>query len=111
MLDDYSYANPTMSSWVLERFPRAAEMPQVRLYIKTDPKSSELDEFGYAKAAAGKDINVMVVEKSVMIKCGKQVATRTPLSEELEGLDSKIMKYRKYDIVDSFSATSSTASV
>ena len=101
VLDDYSYANPTMSNRVLERFARVIEVPQVRFYTKIDLKSGDT-EFGYAKAAAGKDINFMVVEKSAVIKFDKHVASRVFSPDELEALDSYMMKYRKYGIVELF---------
>lgn len=101
VLDDYSYANPTMSNRVLERFARVIEVPQVRFYTKIDLKSGDT-EFGYAKAAAGKDINFMVVEKSAAIKFDKHVASRVFSPDELESLDSYMMKYRKYGIVELF---------
>ena len=100
MLDDFSYANPTMSNRVLERFSRVVEVPQVRFYTKIDLKSGDGDEFGYAKAAAGKAINFMVVEKSAVIKFDKHVASRVFSPDELESLDSYMMKYRKYGIVE-----------
>ena len=98
VLDDYSYANPTMSNRVLERFARVIEVPQVRFYTKIDLKSGDT-EFGYAKAAAGKAINFMVVEKSAVIKYDKHVASRVFSPDELEALDSYMLKYRKYGIV------------
>ncbi len=101
VLDDFSYANPTMSNRVLERFARVVEVPQVRFYTKIDLKSGDT-EFGYAKAAAGKDINFMVVEKSAVIKFDKHVASRVFSPDELESLDSYMMKYRKYGIVELF---------
>ena len=101
VLDDYSYANPTMSNRVLERFARVIEVPQVRFYTKIDLKSGDT-EFGYAKAAAGKAINFMVVEKSAVIKFDKHVASRVFSPDELESLDSYMMKYRKYGIVELF---------
>lgn len=101
VLDDYSYANPTMSNRVLERFARVVEVPQVRFYTKIDLKSGDT-EFGYAKAATGKDINFMVVEKSAVIKFDKHVASRVFSPDELESLDSYMMKYRKYGIVELF---------
>ena len=100
ILDDFSYANPTMSNRVLERFSRVVEVPQVRFYTKIDLKSGDGDEFGYAKAAAGKAINFMVVEKSAVIKFDKHVASRVFSPDELESLDSYMMKYRKYGIVE-----------
>lgn len=101
VLDDFSYANPTMSNRVLERFARVIEVPQVRFYTKIDLKSGDI-EFGYAKAAAGKAINFMVVEKSAVIKFDKHVASRVFSPDELESLDSYMMKYRKYGIVELF---------
>ena len=101
VLDDYSYANPTMSNRVLERFARIVEVPQVRFYTAIDLKSGDA-EFGYAKASAGKDINFMVVEKSAVIKFDKHVASRVFSPDELESLDSYMMKYRKYGIVELF---------
>ena len=101
VLDDFSYANPTMSNRVLERFARVIEVPQVRFYTKIDLKSGDT-EFGYAKAATGKDINFMVVEKSAVIKFDKHVASRVFSPDELEALDSYMMKYRKYGIVELF---------
>jgi hypothetical protein len=101
VLDDFSYANPTMSNRVLERFARVIEVPQVRFYTKIDLKSGDT-EFGYAKASTGKDINFMVVEKSAVIKFDKHVASRVFSPDELESLDSYMMKYRKYGIVELF---------
>lgn len=100
VLDDYSYANPTMSNRVLERFARVVEVPQVRFYAKIDLNSGASNKFGYAKASAGKAINFMVVEKSAVIKFDKRVASRVFSPDELEDLDSYMMKYRKYGIVE-----------
>ena len=101
VLDDYSYANPTMSNRVLERFARVVEVPQVRFYTAIDLKSGD-SEFGYAKSSTGKDVNFMVGEKSAVIKFDKHVASRVFSPDELESLDSFMMKYRKYGIVELF---------
>lgn len=50
VLDDYSYANPTMSNRVLERLARVVEMPQVRFYAAIDLLSGEGDQFGCRRA-------------------------------------------------------------
>ncbi len=100
-LDDFSLANPTRSNKVLERFARVIEVPQARFYTKIDLKSGD-SEFGYAKNTAGADINFMVVEKSAVIKFDKHVASRVFSPDELEDLDSYMMKYRKYGIVELF---------
>lgn len=73
----------------------------MRFYTAIDLKSSD-SEFGYAKASAGKDIKLMVVEKSAVIKFDKCVASRVFSPDELESLDSFMMKYRKYGIVELF---------
>ena len=101
-LDDYSLANPTMSNRVLERFARVVEVPQVRFYTKIALNSGEGDQFGYSKAADGREINFMVVERSAVIKFDKHVASRVFRPDELEALDSYMMKYRKYGIVELF---------
>lgn len=100
VLDDYSLANPSMSNRVLTRFSRIVEVPQARFYTKVDLLSGEGDSFGYRKAADGRAINFMVVERSAVIKFDKHVASRVFSPDELESLDSHMMKYRKYGIVE-----------
>lgn len=101
VLDDFSAANPNRSNRVLERFSSIVEVPQARFYSKIDLRSGD-DQFGYAKAADGAALNFMVVEKSAVIKFDKHVASRVFSPDELETLDSHMMKYRKYGIVDLF---------
>ena len=144
VLDDYSYANPTRSNRVLERFARIVEVPQSRFYTAIDLLSGDDEQFGYAKAAGeyvltddtdidstktyytksgdsyvavespkkadiatyyelvgtGAALNFVVVEKSAVIKFDKHVASRIFSPDELENLDSYMLKYRKYGIVD-----------
>lgn len=100
VLDDFSLANPSRSNRVLERFSRIVEVPQSRFYTAIDLNSGDDDKFGFSKAAAGKDINFMVVEKSAVVKFDKHVASRVFSPDELEALDSYMMKYRKYGIVE-----------
>ena len=54
----------------------------------------------YELAGVGAPINFMVVEKSAVIKFDKHVASRVFSPDELENLDSYMMKYRKYGIVE-----------
>ena len=100
VLDDFSLVNPNLSKHVLTRFSRIVEVPQRRFYSKIDLLSGEAEQFGYAKAAEGKAINWMVVEKSAVIKFDKHVASRVFSPDELENLDSYMRKYRKYGIVE-----------
>ena len=150
VLDDFSYANPTRSNRVLERFSRIVEVPQVRFYTAIDLLSGDGDQFGYQRSegsyvptadtevdasktyytrsgsegsytytavasptksglsgyyeltGVGCAINFMVVEKSAVIKFDKHVASRVFSPDELESLDSYMMKYRKYGIVELF---------
>ena len=94
VLDDFSLANPNRSNAVLTRFSRIVEVPQTRFYTAIDLLSGEGDRFGHAKAATGADINWMVVERSAVIKFDKHVASRVFSPDELEALDSYMMKYR-----------------
>ena len=100
VLDDFSLVNPNLSKHVLTRFSRIVEVPQRRFYSKIDLLSGEAEQFGYAKATDGKDINWMVVERSAVIKFDKHVASRVFSPDELENLDSYMRKYRKYGIVE-----------
>ena len=100
VLDDFSLANPARSNRVLERFSRIVEVPQTRFYSAITLNSGDADQFGYAKAAGAADINYMVVERSAVIKFDKHVASRVFSPDELENLDSYMMKYRKYGIVE-----------
>ena len=100
VLDDYSLANPNMSNRVLTRFCRVVEVPQARFYTKIALNSGDSEKFGYAKATDGRAINFMVVENSAVIKFDKHVASRVFSPDELENLDSYMMKFRKYGIVE-----------
>ena len=100
VLDDFSPANPARSNRVLTRFSRIMEVPQARFYTAITLNSGDADQFGYAKAAGAADINYMVVERSAVIKFDKHVASRVFSPDELEALDSYMMKYRKYGIVE-----------
>lgn len=63
------------------------------------PTDTELATY-YEPAGAGRPINFMVVEKSAVIKFDKHVASRVFSPDELESLDSYMIKYRKYGIVE-----------
>lgn len=65
------------------------------------PTASSLSSY-YELVGAGAPINFMVVEKSAVIKFDKHVASRVFRPDELETLNSYMMKYRKYGIVELF---------
>lgn len=63
------------------------------------PASGSLSTY-YELVGAGAPINYMVMERSVVIKFDKHVASRVFSPNELERLDSYMLKYRKYGIVE-----------
>ena len=63
------------------------------------PQKSGLSTY-YELVGAGAPINFLVVEKSAVIKFDKHVTSRVFSPNELEGLDSYMMKYRKHGIVE-----------
>ena len=65
----------------------------------SSPQSDQLTNY-YELVGAGAPINYMVVERSAVIKFDKHVASRVFSPDELENLDSYMMKYRKYGIVE-----------
>ena len=63
------------------------------------PTKSNLGTYYEMTSAVGKDINFMVVEKSAVIKFDKHIASRIFSPDELESLDSYMLKYRKVSLV------------
>ncbi|NHM15802.1 hypothetical protein GMI69_03830 [Eggerthellaceae bacterium zg-887] len=66
------------------------------------PAKANLGSYYEMTTTPGLDINFMVVERSAVIKFDKHVASRVFSPDELESLDSYMMKYRKYGIVELF---------
>lgn len=58
------------------------------------PTKANLGTYYEITTAAGLDINFMVVERSAVIKFDKHVASRVFSPDELESLDSYMMKYQ-----------------
>lgn len=65
--------------------------------VVASPTKSGLANY-YELIGAGRDINFMVVEKSAVLKWDKHIASRVFSPDELENLDSYMMKYRKYSL-------------
>ena len=71
-------------------------------YVYTEvasPAKANLGTYYEITTAAGCGINFMVVEKSAVLKWNKHVASRIFSPDELESLDSYMMKYRVYSLV------------
>ena len=64
------------------------------------PAKASLGSYYEQTTAAGKDINFMVVEKSAAIKFDRHIASKVFSPNELETLDSYMLKYRKVSLVD-----------
>lgn len=74
-------------------------------YVYTEvasPVKANLGTHYEMTTTPGLDISFMVVERSAVIKFDKHVASRVSSPDELEALDSYMMKYRKYGIVELF---------
>ena len=74
-------------------------------YVYTElasPVKANLGTYYEMTTTPGLDINFMVVERSAVIKFDKHVASRVFSPDELESLDSYMMKYGKYGIVELF---------
>jgi hypothetical protein len=93
----------TKSKEVFNSFSVVKKVPQTRFYTAIDllDGKSEGEELGhYQKAAAGKDINFMIIHKPAIIKFDKHTASDVISPANNPNSDAYISKYRKYGIVD-----------
>ena len=93
----------TKSREVLARFAQVIAVPQTRFYTAIDLKDGKTEgetTGGYAKAAAGKDINFMVVEKSAVMQYNKHIAPKVVSPEANQDADAWKFGYRKYGLAD-----------
>lgn len=87
----------TKSKKVLDKFSTIIEMPQARFYTAIDLATGKEEngdtKFGYAKAAGGKDVNFLVVEKSAVIsKLVQFLKYFSPDADQIA--DDHVFKYR-----------------
>ena len=82
-------------------YTRSGSEPNYTYSAVASPTKSGLSNY-YELNGKGSAINFMVVEKSAVIKFDKHVASRVFQPDELESLDSYMMKYRRYSIVEAF---------
>lgn len=88
----------TKSKAVLARFATVSRVPQTRFYTKIDQVNT--GEGGYKKAAAGKNINFMVLHKDALIQFQKHVAPKIVTPEANQTADAWKMGYRNVGIAD-----------
>nr|DAJ15761.1 MAG TPA: Major capsid protein [Siphoviridae sp. ctqOv4] len=84
------------SKEVLSRFSQVIKVPQSRMYTKIDLKAGKT-EYGFAKAADGKSINFLCVEKSAVVSAMEQFVKYFSPDQDQEG-DSHVFKYRNYNL-------------
>jgi hypothetical protein len=93
----------TKSREVLATFGVTKKVPQSRFYTAIDlldGKSSGEEAGHYKKAAAGADINFMIIHKPALIKFDKHIAQDVIPAALNPNADGDILKYRKYGLVD-----------
>lgn len=93
----------TKSREVLNTFQAIKKVPQSRFYTAIDlldGKSTGEEAGHYKRAAAGLDINFMIVHKPCIMKWDKHVVSSIIAPDANPDSDSYIVKYRKYGIVD-----------
>lgn len=93
----------TKSREILNSFAVKKKVPQSRFYTAIDMldgKSTGEEAGHYKKAAAGADINFMIIHKPAIIKYDKHIAHDLIAPANNPNSDSYILKYRKYGLVD-----------
>lgn len=99
----------TKSKAVLDSFAAITKVPQTRFYTAIDLKdgvdhtgSSGADETagGFEKAAAGKNINFMVIHKPAVIQFSKHVVNKIITPEQNQTNDGWMFFYRAYGLAD-----------
>ncbi len=96
----------TKSREVLNRFASVTNVPQTRFYTAIDQYdgSTEGEEAGgYVKdAAAGLDINFMVIQKSALIQYEKHVVPKIISPDQNQNADAWKFGYRNVGIADAY---------
>lgn len=101
-LDKYSgNMSNTAKDEVLSRFSQTIKVPQSRFYSAITLNDGT-QKFGYEKATGGKNLNFAVIDPKAVIKFVKHQPSRIFNPDEMEALDSHMMKFRKYGIVETY---------
>lgn len=93
----------TKSREVLARFASIVDVPQTRFYTAIDLKdgTTEGEEAGgYAKAAAGKDINFLVIHTPALMQYPKHTVNKIVPPEANQTSDDWMFFYRAYGLAD-----------
>jgi hypothetical protein len=93
----------TKSKAVLDGFAKIVKVPQSRFYTAIDLKDGTSENElagGYSKAAAGKDINFMIIHKAAVLQYPKHTVNKVIPPEENQTDDSWMFFYRSYGLAD-----------
>lgn len=93
----------TKSREVLARFADVTLVPQTRFYTAIDQYDGSTEgetAGGYVKAAAGADINFMIIHKPALIQFEKHVAPKIITPEANQAADAYKFGYRNVGIAD-----------
>jgi len=93
----------TKSREVLDRFAKVTDVPQTRFYTAIDQKDGTSEGEtggGYAKAAAGKDINFMIIHRPALIQFSKHIAPKIISPDQNQSADAWKFGYRHVAIAD-----------
>lgn len=93
----------TKSKAVLDGFAQKTKVPQSRFYTAVDLKDGKAEgetNGGFAKAAAGKDINFMIIHKPAAIQYPKHTVNKIITPEANQESDGWMFFYRAYGLTD-----------
>lgn len=88
---------------VLASFSQIVKVPQARFYTAielADGTTSGEEAGGYSKAAAGKDINFMVIHKPALLQYPKHTVNKIITPEANQESDGWLFFYRAYGLAD-----------
>ena len=93
----------TKSRDILGAFASITKVPGVRFYtavVLLDGKTGGEEKGGFKKAAAGKDINFLIVEKSAVLQFTKHNVNKAIPPEDNPDADAWIFNFREYGLAD-----------
>ena len=93
----------TKSKEVLASFSQIVKVPQSRFYTAielADGTTSGEEAGGYSKAAAGKDINFMIIHKPALLQYPKHTVNKIITPEANQESDGWLFFYRAYGLAD-----------
>lgn len=95
----------TKSKEVLNAFATVKKVPQSRFYTAIDllDGTTEGETAGhFAKAAAGKDINFMVIHKPALLQYPKHIVNKVISPDDNQESDGWLFFYRAYGLADAY---------